>query len=331
MSLRQLPTLLLVCLTMTLNAQDLSGTWEGSSGKGDYLKFVLVLAGDHYVGYTYDVDRHGGYCRADFKASFNEKAKKFKGDAQRMLEIKGSHVLCLYNLKYSKETDADWLQGDLHTKGFLGQMASLGMNSSPVQLKRVSRTVDTTTYMHDEIAAAQPAVQEALVITPPATVDAQPAASMTSEATHAAKADTVAFVPPTKKDSAVALLALKEERRSNIVQEITTSEAQLTIRVFDNGLQDGDTVSVLHNNTVVVSHQLVAVKYFEFTVQINDGTPVHDITLIAHNLGSIPPNTASLMIEAGSDRYRLTASTDLERNAIIRIHYQPRSSEQAAR
>ncbi|RYY91762.1 MAG: hypothetical protein EOO11_22245 [Chitinophagaceae bacterium] len=108
------------------------------------------------------------------------------------------------------------------------------------------------------------------------------------------------------------------------MEELVTDQAVIRVRVFDNGLPDGDTVSILHNNEVVASRILVAVKSFEFTVAVSEGDPLHEITLIAHNVGSIPPNTASIIVEAGDERHRLTASTDLKRNAVIRIRYQPR-------
>jgi hypothetical protein len=123
-----------------------------------------------------------------------------------------------------------------------------------------------------------------------------------------------------KLDPKAALLTLKQQRRADLVQEIVTAERELRVRVFDNGLADGDTVSILHNQTIVADHLRVPVQAYVFTIKI-DGTEVHEITLIAHNVGSIPPNTATVIIEAGEERYRLTASTDLERNAVIRVHY----------
>jgi hypothetical protein len=39
--------------------------------------------------------------------------------------------------------------------------------------------------------------------------------------------------------------------------------------------------------------------------------------LVANNLGSIPPNTALLTIEAGKERYQLKAAADLTKNAVI--------------
>jgi hypothetical protein len=311
--------LLALVFTCRLSAQDLTGTWEGSAGSGaDYLKMVIVKVGNRYAGYTYDTDRGGGYCRADFEASFNEKANKFKGSALRMFEMRGSHVLCNYSLYFSKVSDADWLSGNLRTKGVEKFLLNMGMNSAPVYLKRISRSIDTTSFMRTGIAAVQPRVPEVGPVVPKPASD-----NAVVSVAEQVKSEPVAAPLLLPKDPPASLLTLKKERRADIVQEITTKAPELKIRVFDNGVQDGDTVSILHNNLVVADHRLVAVKYFEFTIKLDDGNPVHEITLIAHNLGSIAPNTASLVIEAGEERYRLTASTDLERNAVIRIHYKP--------
>jgi hypothetical protein len=130
-------------------------------------------------------------------------------------------------------------------------------------------------------------------------------------------------LPPPRPAAPAPLLALKQERHNPVLQEISTSVSEISVHVFDNGMPDGDTVSILHNNEVIYDHKLVTVQPFTFTVRLDAGNPVHEITLIAHNVGTIPPNTASIIVEAGDERYRLTASTDLQRNAVIRIVYKP--------
>jgi hypothetical protein len=43
------------------------------------------------------------------------------------------------------------------------------------------------------------------------------------------------------------------------------------------------------------------------------------LTLVAENLGSIPPNTGLLIIQDGTERYQIRFSADMETNASVII------------
>ncbi|TCZ71780.1 hypothetical protein [Flaviaesturariibacter aridisoli] len=344
-------------------SQDLTGTWEGTE-EGNYMKLVIVKVGNQYVGYTYDTDPGGGWCRANFRGSFNAGPKELHGFGDGMIAKRGSHVQCTYELTFFSGRNGDRLSGTERTKGNPKPLFGfLDFDEGPVELRRVSRTVDTTAYMRRYLppppvtvvprsappTAQPPAKTPAVAAKPPAarprttppvttvrprpatprpaapkrTVPPAPRRGDSLVTIRKAPPKTPALPAPARPVPANSLLRLKTGRSNNVVQEISTSVRSITIRVFDNGVPDGDTVSILHNNEVVFDHKLVAVQSFSFTVQLDEGDPVHDITLIAHNVGSIPPNTASIVVEAGDERYRLTASTDLQRNAVIRIRYTP--------
>lgn len=355
--MRPLLLLLALCAAgITTFAQDLTGTWEGTE-EGNYMKLVIVKAGDSYVGYTYDTDPSGGWCRANFRGSFVAGPKLLRGAGAGMIAMKGNHVQCSYELTFMAGRNGDRLSGTERTKGMAKPIFDfLDFDEGPVELRRVSRSTDTTAFMRGYLppppppvvkapapAAPQPTAKPApkpVAKTKPKPAKAPvvqakpkpaPARNPISKPLPKDSLTTVAKAPvpkapalPLPRPSAPApLLALKNGRRNSIVQSISTSERSITIRVFDNGVPDGDTVSILHNNEVLFDHKLVTVQSFSFTVRLDEGDPVHDITLIAHNVGTIPPNTASIVVEAGDERYRLTASTDLTRNAVIRITYQP--------
>jgi hypothetical protein len=45
----------------------------------------------------------------------------------------------------------------------------------------------------------------------------------------------------------------------------------------------------------------------------------NELTMFADNLGSIPPNTALMLIYDGKKRYEVRLSSSLEKNATVRI------------
>jgi|GEM_PF-1863319 len=73
--------------------------------------------------------------------------------------------------------------------------------------------------------------------------------------------------------------------------------ASIDIEVWDNGQQDGDTISVYFNNELVIDKQLVTKQKRTLTLNLNEGD--NKLVLIAENLGTIPPNTAAFKIRDG--------------------------------
>jgi hypothetical protein len=94
--------------------------------------------------------------------------------------------------------------------------------------------------------------------------------------------------------------------------------------VYDNAIMDGDTVSILYNGKLLLSHQLLSEKAIEINLVLDEKKTRHEITLFAENLGSIPPNTALVVITAGDKRYELFASASLEENAVLVFDYRPK-------
>ena len=44
--------------------------------------------------------------------------------------------------------------------------------------------------------------------------------------------------------------------------------------------------------------------------------------MVGENLGSIPPNTALMIINAGDKRYQLYLTSDEQKNAMVRFIYE---------
>ena len=49
----------------------------------------------------------------------------------------------------------------------------------------------------------------------------------------------------------------------------------------------------------------------------------HEFVMVADNLGSIPPNTSLMIITAGEKRYELFVTSTEQKNAVVKIVYQP--------
>lgn len=113
-------------------------------------------------------------------------------------------------------------------------------------------------------------------------------------------------------------LVLKQ-RTNSLVKRIEAGEGEIQLALYDNGEIDGDTVSVYHNNALIVSGQRLSAKPISFRIQVDKAQPHHELVMVADNLGSIPPNTSLMTITARDKQYRVFISSTEQQNAKVVI------------
>jgi hypothetical protein len=117
------------------------------------------------------------------------------------------------------------------------------------------------------------------------------------------------------------LKSLKESRTSALIKSLETEEDSIRLVLYDNGEIDGDTVTVFYNGAIIYNSVPLNVKPLEITLAVSKTNRPNIIELMANNLGSIPPNTALLLIFAGKERHELRVSSDYSTNAQVNITY----------
>lgn len=281
----------LLLFACRLNGQDLSGTWEGSGGTSTpYLKLVIVKSGQNYIGYSYD-EGGLGFCKANFIGTFDTSSKKLKGKGTGFIERTFDHGLATYSLNYSAEVGTEYLRGAAWPKSIFAKVLMFGFHSGVFLVKK-SNKIDTTDFIRDRIVVTEP-----MII--PEAED-----SVFSEMEKYEKLE----------DS---IVSIKKERPDDTLSTIQVSQREITLKVFDNGITDGDSISILFNDKLIAAKVGVTANVIAIPLELDSNLNKFTITLVAHNLGSIPPNTATVVIEAGEKKYTLSASTDLKKNASI--------------
>jgi len=110
------------------------------------------------------------------------------------------------------------------------------------------------------------------------------------------------------------------KQRENVVsKEITVSSDSLKVDFFDNGEIDGDSISIFYNNKLIAFNRILSTKAVHFTVGLDTTREINEITMFADNLGSIPPNTALMVVTDGRKRYEIPMASNLQRNATLKI------------
>jgi hypothetical protein len=120
------------------------------------------------------------------------------------------------------------------------------------------------------------------------------------------------------------LIPTQMVKRKNTEQgQVVVNTKSITLSLYDNGIVDDDTVSIFLNGKLLVSHQRVSEKPIVLTIELDEQLSRNEITLFAENMGSITPNTALVIINAGNKRYELFSKASLEANAVLVIEYKP--------
>ncbi|MFM8591597.1 MAG: hypothetical protein ACKOA3_01720 [Sphingomonadales bacterium] len=110
-------------------------------------------------------------------------------------------------------------------------------------------------------------------------------------------------------------------KTNTLFKEIVVDSGLVQIELYDNGQIDGDTISVYVNEKPVVYRQMLKTVAVSLSVLVDRQKPLQDVVMVGENLGTIPPNTALMVVLAGKDRYQLHLKADEKQNALVRFIY----------
>jgi hypothetical protein len=109
------------------------------------------------------------------------------------------------------------------------------------------------------------------------------------------------------------------QKNDKVIGSLVSTSQQLTFAIWDDALEDGDSISININGKSFVHGFPVKIKPQFLTVTLKPGP--NTITYIADNLGSIPPNTSILEIIDGNKRRSFDIETTMGENNLINIFY----------
>ncbi|MBL0146267.1 MAG: LamG domain-containing protein [Chitinophagaceae bacterium] len=107
-------------------------------------------------------------------------------------------------------------------------------------------------------------------------------------------AKTPVVIPIIKTESIIL-----EKREKKILNQVEVEHDSITVTLYDNGVVDGDSVTLIYQDSILTTHQLLTDKGITFTIKIDKGNVNNELVMYAENLGSIPPNTALMVIYDG--------------------------------
>jgi hypothetical protein len=110
-------------------------------------------------------------------------------------------------------------------------------------------------------------------------------------------------------------------RENALAQTITVNTEEVTIKLYDNGEIDDDSISVFVDKQLMLSHKRLSATAITLTLKFDANDDEHEVVMVAENLGRIPPNTSLMVIYAGDKRYQVQITSTEQKNAMVRFKY----------
>lgn len=126
-------------------------------------------------------------------------------------------------------------------------------------------------------------------------------------------------ITPIKEDDSKKIVDQFVKRKNILSKELIVVSDSVLLSFYDNGDIDGDSISVFLNKQVVLTHQGLTARAINIYVKLDSTKDVNEISMFAENLGTIPPNTALMVVTDGVNRYEVYMSSSLTQNSAVRL------------
>lgn len=342
----------------TLFAQNLTGIWRGyfvTEGFEQY-KFELQVkqTGSSVTGVSYSYLSTVFYGKATLVGNFNKSGQNALIREIKTVELRmsGGSQACIMKcvFKYERSGKEEFLEGTFTSKfekdGFVNKQGD-NCGGGKVYLRRVT-TSDfyIEPFLRGKIKTTDVIVNKAptkkTVPTPipekkTVTVKPQPVVKKPAEKTNppvvknnppVTKTDTTktkTITPPVVKNNPPVTIPkppVLKNRTNELVKTLVVNSPDVTVKLYDNGEIDGDTISVYLDNKLVLSSKMLTASPLTVKLKMDEENDEHELIMVAENLGRIPPNTSLMIVEAGGQRFDVRITSTQQKNAVVRFKYQ---------
>jgi hypothetical protein len=110
-----------------------------------------------------------------------------------------------------------------------------------------------------------------------------------------------------------------EQRTKRYIEVIELDDPQFKVELYDNGQVDGDTISLFFNNRLMVAQKRLSTTPIALELMLDKSKPDNELVMYAENLGSIPPNTALMVVTVKDKRYEVNITSTEDVNGAVRF------------
>jgi hypothetical protein len=346
--------IILFFVSLPLTAQDFNGQWKGSfnetsygfSGLEDHIDYVLELQtnGPDVSGYSYTYFNERGkryYTICKLTGTVNRSTKNIVVTEIERVKYNTppdfQNCFQVHRLHYVQDSaDMETLQGTWmgapnqqgncgYGTTFLSRriIKKIALGNKPEAKKKIDAADIAAKKNTTRKVTAQNQKNNSNKINQKPT---SPNTNVQKKVPLAKKEENLkdlpSSIPDMKKDETIRQQPIGfEPRRRDIIRTIRIEEPKFKVDFYDNGEIDGDSITVFYNGKIVLSHKMLTTKPISLTLTLDENVKDNIITMYADNLGSIPPNTALMIVTDGEKRYEVRMESDNEKSgSVVFVH-----------
>lgn len=331
--LRYLPFLLFFSGSAAFG-QDFNGQWKGSfidkstsylNWGGDRCDYVLELqtTGNKVSGYSYTYFTDGGkkfytICRLE---GFIDRKKKYVEvrETQRTKTNVPVHIrncFQVHKLTWTKSGADEALSGSWVPAPKQAGDCGYGFTNLVRRVLRTNIPRQGNTARNETKKAPPVSSPPVAKVTKPVIKEKEtPTLAVKEEAPQSDMRIVSEVVRPSKATASPDIIY--RNRNTNLLRILEVYNEKVKVDLYDNGQIDGDSVSLFYNGNILVSRQRLTDKPITFELDVDNKGEMNELVMFAENLGTIPPNTALMVVTDGPRRYEVRITSDLQKSGTI--------------
>lgn len=315
--------------TELVSAQPVSGVWHGKikkagaiPGRAVQLELKLVRNGDSLVGSSYYYTSDNNYTAFNVRGYFDPYTGTVKWWDESPLESSRQHTSqpLLYVTDFNCPGEGIMkLDGTAESQNNSDRKVEIHLDKVDdsrfpddwdMVLENLRRGIFDSTNIDLLARRNQPPVPEQTIPEPVKKPAAQPVAAKTPEVQ--VPVVQTAVKPPTVEE-------MFTNRKKTFVTEIPVAGDSIELNFYDHAEIDGDSISLFLNNRLLQKNILLKAQPYTVKLAVKDLGENNELTMVAENLGSIPPNTSLMIAWINGIRYEARLESDENSSAMIRF------------
>ncbi len=313
-------------------AQQITGVWKGKIDKKK-VEIKIIQKGDSLTGTSYYYESANQYRRYSIKGYFDQDNNSVVWWDDQLIEEKGNRLLAGVGKNASLST-ADFNcpgGGEMYLNGKASNKETPLDIKGPVDLTKVETPtfIDEWDYIISNytIGTNDPDIIDSVALT---AISTSPIEMIGDPEVNEPVVQTKKqeIIKPTRKDEPKRVevvtkpVSIEEKfttRKKIVSTEIPLEGDSIELRFYDNAEIDGDSISLFLNDKLIFNHIRLSDKAYTIKLPVHDLMEINELTMVAENLGTIPPNTSYMVALVGHKRYEAKLASTENSSAVIQL------------
>jgi hypothetical protein len=310
-------------MVFNLSAQQITGVWKGKT-KSSKIELKLVKSGDSLVGNAYYYVSRVQYRKYSIKGYFDPGTNNVIWWDDLMLENhwNGKQDALLnvadFNCPGEDEMRLDGSSSSKDDRNRDQAEINLLKVQSPVFADDWDWVIDNYTSGANDpyvIDSVNRHMIEPVVAVNKEIFEAHPQKEMPPTVS----VPVVSKSEPANVTSSLSVDEKFKNRKKTLQQVIPITGRTIELRFYDNAQVDGDSIAVYLNNRQLFKNVRLTDQPYTVKINASELQDDNELVMVAENLGSIPPNTALMVVEVGDKKYDAFLYSNENSSALIRF------------